>query len=202
MTRRILIPLAVAAAATAVVATASGAGAGNPNLIRLKVGDAVDVLNTRVACFAISSSGKNGVACVIWSKGKPLVGSYGVGLSVDGTAVLNRIKADGTSQEIFKKRLPASAAGARTVHKVKVGEGFGLPAGDGVILGCQVLNVTSKSVGPLYRGPKVSCWLATTTKPVPNRYGVSISDKMGGVFRFTPQGALSTWGVVRRQPAG
>lgn len=203
MTKRILALLGVAAA---VVAVAPGAGADNPNLIRLKIGDAVDVVGTRVACFAIESNGKNGIACVIWSKqNEPLVGSYGVGLAVDGTAVLNRIKADGSSQTIFKKRTTASAASpaaAQTVHKVKVGEGFGLPAGKNVILGCQVLNVTSKSLAPLYRGVKVSCWLATATAPVPNEYGVSISDKMGGVFKFTKEGKLSTWGIVKRQPAG
>lgn len=198
--RRLLFAVLAAAVLTAV---ASSASAANPSLIRLKIGDAVDVVNTRVACFAITSSGKDGIACVIWGKkNAPLVGSYGVGLAIDDTAVLNRIKADGTSQKIFKKRLPAAVGAARTTYKVKVGEGFGIPAANGQILGCQVLNVTSKSVEAIYRGVKVSCWFATATKPVPDRYGISISDKIAGVFRFTPQGAMSTWGLVKPQPKG
>jgi hypothetical protein len=200
MNRRIFIPLAVAVLTAVVAASAAGSGANNPHLIQLKVGDAVDVLNTRVACFAIKSSGKPGVACVLWSKkSKPLVGSYGIGLAVDGTAVLNRIKADGSAQSIFKKRTLASV---RKVYKVKVGEGFGLPAPNGTILGCQVLNITSTSLAPIYRGLKVSCWIATATEPLPNRYGVSISDKMAGVFKFTSTGEVSKWGIVRAQPRG
>jgi hypothetical protein len=85
---------------------------------------------------------------------------------------------------------------------VKVGEGFGLPAPNGTVLGCQVLNITSTSQAPIYRGIKVSCWIATEHNPVPNRYGVSISDKMAGVFKFTATGAISPQGIVRRQPAG
>jgi hypothetical protein len=205
MKMRIPILLAVVVSAVVVVALMGGAvaGAGTPSLIQLKVGDTVDVLNARVVCFALNSNGKTGIGCLIWGKkNAPLVGSYGVGLSVDGTAVLNRIKADGSAQNLFRKRLLASRGAAGTVYKVKVGEGFGLPAPNGRVLGCQVLNIKSTALAPIYRGLKVSCWLATATKPVPNRYGVSISDKMAGVFKFTPKGALSSWGIVKPQPKG
>jgi hypothetical protein len=184
----------------AFVATAAGSADANPRLIQLEIGDAVDVIDTRVACFAAKSSGKRGIGCVIWSKkSKPLAGSYSVGLAVDGTAALSRVKADGSLQSLFKQR---RLAVAHTVHRVKVGQGFGLPAPDGDVLGCQVLNITSKDFAPIYRGVKVSCWLATATSPLPNRFGVSISDKMAGVFKFTSKGTVSTWGIVKQQPRG
>lgn len=200
---RIVAVLAGLAAVAAVGIGATSSDAGNPAAIKLETGDAVDVVGTRVACFAIVSNAKPGIACVIWSKkNAALPGSYGVGLAVDGTAVLNRIKADGTAESLFKKRLPASRSATAKVYKVNVGEAFGLPAPGGNALGCQVLNITSTSLAPIYRGPKVSCWLATATKPLPNRYGVSISDKMAGVFRFTATSEVSTWGIVKPQPKG
>ena len=70
------------------------------------------------------------------------------------------------------------------------------------MIGCKVLNVTSTSVAPVYRGTKVSCYFATASAPVPNRYGVSISDKMAGVFKVTPSGQISTWGLMKNQPSG
>ena len=198
MNRRLLLLVALAAAAAA--SFAGGAGAGNA--IQLKIGDAVDVLNTRVACYAITSNGKDGIGCLlITNAGKPIAGSYSVGLAVDGTAVLNKVNADGSSAHVFKKRLPAghTAAGG-AIYRVKPGQSFGLPVHDDVVIGCKVLNVTSTSVAPVYRGIKVSCWYATATAPVPNSYGVSISDKLAGVFKITPSGSISTWGIMRQQP--
>lgn len=189
---RLLLPVALAA-----LALAPGAAGGNT--IQLKIGDAVDVVGTPIACFAIESNKKDGIGCVVWAKDKPKVGSFGVGLAVDGTAVLNTIKADGTSRSIFKGRTVQARA---KVYRVKVGESFGLPAGGDVVLGCQVLNVTSTAVEPVYRGTKVSCWLANATSPIPSRYGVSISGRFAGVFKVTSAGKISTWGLVRRQPAG
>ena len=198
MNRRLLL---LALAAVGAVTLAGGAGAGNT--IQLKIGDAVDVLNTRVACFAVNSNGKDGIGCFLVAKGKPIVGSYGVGLAVDGTAVLNKINADGSATHVFKKRLPASrSASGGTVYRLKPGGSFGLPVSGDVVLGCQVINVTSTSVAPIYRGIKVSCWFANASSAIPNRYGVSISDKMAGVFKITPSGKLSTWGVVKSEPSG
>ena len=140
---------------------------------------------------------------MLLANGKPIPGTYGVGLAVDGTAVLNKVNADGSSTHVFKKRLPASrSASGGTVYRLKAGESFGIPVSGGVVIGCKVLNVTSTSVAPVYRGIKVSCWFATASATVPNRYGVSISDKMAGVFKVTPSGQLSTWGLVKSQPSG
>jgi hypothetical protein len=198
MNRRLLLLVPLAAAAA--VSLPGGAGAGNA--IQLKIGDAVDVLNTRVACYALTSNGKDGIGCLlITNAGSPIAGSYSVGLAVDGTAVLNKVNADGTSTHVFKKRLPAARSTARgAVYRVKPGESFGLPVHGDVVIGCKVLNVTLTAVAPVYRGIKVSCWYATATQPVANTYGTSISDKVAGVFKITPSGSISSWGLMRQQP--
>ena len=136
------------------------------------------------------------MACVLLKGSAPLVGSYGAGLAVDGTAVLNKLKADGTSERIFKRRLQA----VRTVYKVKPGDLFGLQITDTVSIGCRVINVTATNVAAVYRGIKVSCWRATATQPLPNTYGVSISDKFAGVFRFDGKSNVTSWGISRNQP--
>ena len=164
--------------------------------IPLKIGDAIDVVGTRIACFAIKSNGKNGRACVLLKGSTPIVGSYGAGLAVDGTAVLNKIKADGTADQVFKRRLQA----ARTVYKVKTGDLFGFQITNTLSLGCRVINVTQTNVAAVYRGVKVSCWRATATQPLPNTYGVSISDKFAGVFRFDGKGNVTSWGLMKPQP--
>ena len=186
--------LAVAAVALTTAASASGASSSS---IPLKIGDAIDVLNTKVACYAINSNGKDGVACVLLdAKGRPLAGSFGAGLAIDGTAVLTKINKDGTSTQVFKRK----AAARRTVYRVRPGDVFGIQITSKVALGCHVLNVTSTLVEPLYRGVKVSCWRATATTPLAKTYGISISDKFAGAFRFDARGRVTTWGVVHKQP--
>jgi hypothetical protein len=188
----------VVVALVVVAAQVAGANAAPQQSIPLKVGDAIDVVGTKIACFAINSSAKDGMACVLWKSSKPITGSYGVGLAVDGTVTLNRLKADGTGAPVFKRKPQAR----HTVYKARVGDVFGLQIDSKVSLGCRVLNVTSTLVGAAYRGVKVSCWRATATTPLPGTYGISISDKLAGVFRFDAKGRVTTWGVTRRQPTG
>ena len=106
--RRVLLTLALLSLAFVTV-LAVGASAASQKTVQLKIGDAVDLVGTRVACFAVKSNGKDGIGCVIWGKDKPLVGSYSVGLAVDGTAVLSKLKADGSAQQIFKRKPQARA---------------------------------------------------------------------------------------------
>ena len=186
--------LATAVALVAAAGTASGTATKS---IPLKIGDAVDVLNTRVACYALRSNGKDGMVCVLLSKsGKPIAGSYGAGLTTGGEAVVNRINKDGTGTKVFKRTLKSR----QTVYRVKPGDVFGLQITDEVALGCHVLDVTSTLVAPKYRGIKVSCWRATATAPLPNTYGVSVSDKIAGVFRFDAKGNVMKWGFEKIQP--
>ena len=188
---RLLVLLAIVAS----VVQVGGASAASHASILLKVGDAVEVVGTRVACFAITASGKSGVACVLLRGSKAAVGTYGAGLSVDGTAIITRIRANGSGATVFKRRLQS----ARSVYKVQIGDRFGLQISSSVALGCTVINVTSRAVGSLYRGVKVSCWRATTTTPLGNTYGISISDKIAGWFRFDAKGRVTKQGTVWRQ---
>lgn len=192
--KRALIVVALLVAAAQV----AGANAASRKSIPLKIGDAIDVAGTKIACFAITSNSKDGIGCVLWKSGKPMTGSYGAGLAVDGTVTLTKLKADGTGAPVFKRRPQAR----QTVYKAAVGDLFGWQIDSKVSLGCRVLNVTSTLVGAVYRGVKVSCWRATATAPLPGTYGVSISDKMAGVFRFDAKGRVTSWGVMRRQPTG
>ena len=192
--KRVLVVVALVFAAAQV----AGASAASTKSIPLKIGDAIDVVGTKIACFAINSNSKDGVGCVLWKGTKPLTGSYGVGLAVDGTVSLTKLKADGSGAPVFKRK-PQSR---QTVYKAHVGDLFGWQIDSKVSLGCRILNVTSTLAAPVYRGVKVSCFRATATAPLGGTYGVSISDKMAGVFRFDAQGRVTTWGVMRRQPAG
>lgn len=169
----------------------------SPRSVALSIGDVVTVQGTHVGCYAITSSGKNGIACVLLVGGKPKAGTYGAGLAADGTAVLTRIKADGSGQQVWK-RTPQ----ARTkTYTLGVGDEFGMQLTSTVAIGCQVINVTSTLVEPLYRGIKVSCFRATSTRPVGNAWGISIADRFAGSFWLDAQGRTTTKGVVRKQPA-
>ena len=166
----------------------------------LKVGDAVDVVGAPIACFAITASGRDGIACVLWNGDKPKAKSYGVGLSVNGTASLQRLNADGSSSTVIKRKLQAVTAAGK-VHRLKVGDVFGMQVDDSIALGCRILDVTTKSVEPIYRGRKVSCWLATETMPKANSWGISISAKFAGVFHFTARSDVdAARSTMRRQP--
>ena len=193
--RRVLLSVAVLCVALVATLAVSASAASRKN-VELKIGDAVDVLGTKVACFAVKSSGKDGVGCVLWGKGKPLAGSFTVGLAVDGTAVLSKLKPDGSSQQIFKRK-PARAA---KVYRLGVGDVFGLQVTSKIALGCKIIDVADGAVAPIYQGVKVSCYLATATSPVPNGLGVSISDKFAGVFQFDAKGNVMSNGIVRAQP--
>ena len=187
--------VAVALLVTAV--QLSGANAASTGTIKLKVGDAVAVAGTKIACYAIHSNGKDGIGCLLLKGAKPMTASYGVGIAGEGTVTLNRIKADGSGTKIFKRRSPQAGG---TVYKAHIGDLFGWQISEKIALACRVLNITSGSVQAAGRGVRVSCWRATATEPVPRSYGVTISDKIAGVFRFDAKGNVTSWGLVRRQP--
>ena len=194
--RRALALAALSASAVPLVlpvAPGPASAAATP-AVRLRSGDAVDVLGTRIACFAATSSGKDGIYCVLWDGRKPLVGSFGAGLAVDGTAVLNRITPDGTTS-------PSPAARSSTqrgkVYRLKAGNAFGYPLAAGVNLGCKILDITDRGLRPRYRGVKVSCWRARKD-PLPRTYGVTVSDRVAGIFRFDAHGHVSPAGAVTR----
>ena len=164
--------------------------------IPLKIGDAIDVVGTPMACFAITSNKKNGMACVLWKGSAPRTGTFGVGLAVDGTASIEKIKADGSGQTVFKRKLQS----ARTVYKAHVGDLFGFQVSNSLSIGCEVINVTSTAVEPLLRGVKVTCLRSNGTTSVPNSYFVSISAKIAGVSKWDAKSNQSPWAIVKKQP--
>lgn len=188
--------LAVALVLAVTLGPAGSVAAAPTSSVRLSVGDAVDVVNTKIACYAIKSNGKVGMACALLKGSKPQTASYGVGLAADGTAVVTKVRRDGSGTKVFNRRLQSHAR----VYRAHVGDLFGLQLTKRVSIGCRVIRVTSSVVQPLYRGLKVSCWRATATAPLPQTYGVSISDKFAGVFRFDSKGRVTTWGWMRKQP--
>lgn len=189
-----------AAACALVVLTAGPATAASRRTVELRIGDAVDVSGTRIACFALSPGGKRGVGCALWAKGKPVDRSFTVGLAVDGTAILSRLNADGSRFDVFKRRLQGRGASAGKIYRLGIGDLFGLQIDSRVALGCRIIKVTDADLAAIYRGVKVSCWRATATKPLPRTYGVSISDKFAGVFAFDAKSRIVSKGIVRRQP--
>ena len=187
--------LAVACAALAALAAAPAAAAPLTN-ITLKIGDAVDVVGTPMACFAVHSNNKDGLGCLLWQGSKPQVGTYAVGLAVDGTASLTKLKADGTSQKIFKRKLQA----ARKTYKAHPGDLFGFQVNSSLAIACEVINVTTTAVAPLGRGVKVVCLRSNGTTAIPTSYFVTISAKFASVSKFDAKSNPSTWALVKQQP--
>ena len=189
----------LATAVAAFVALAAVPAAAAPTRsIPLKIGDAIDVVGTPIACFAITSNNKNGMACVLWKGSNPRTGTYGVGLAVDGTASVTKLKADGSGQTVFKRRLQA----ARTVYKVHAGDLFGFQVSNDLSLACEVINVTSTAVEPLLRGVKVTCLRSNGKTSLPNSYFVTISAKVAAVSKWDAKSNATPWAIVKHQPSG
>ena len=123
-------------------------------------------------------------------------GTFAVGLAVDGTASLNKMKADGSGQTIFKRKLQA----ARKVYMAHAGDIFGFQVTASLSIACEVINVTSTTVAPLGRGVKVVCLRSNGTTAIPTSYFVTISAKFASVSKFDAKSNPSTWALVKPQP--
>lgn len=189
--------LAVACAAFAAL-TAAPVAAAPQSSIPLKIGDAVDVVGTPMACYAISSNNKNGLACVLLKGSAIRTGSYAVALAVDGTASMKKLKADGSGQTIFKRKLQA----ARTVYKAHAGDLFGFQVNNSLSIACEVINVTSTAVAPVYRGVKLVCLRSNGKTAIPTSYFVTISAKFASVSKFDAKSNPSSWALIKKQPSG
>ena len=194
-----LVAFAPTAAATAAPA-APGAGIQAQKLV---IGDTFVVKGTRILCVAIVSSGKRGIACVLFAKSAPITGSYGVGMAVDGTSVLTQIKADGNPKLVLRRRPQATARRVDEVYSGSPGDAFALPIDAKRVLVCLVTDVKPAQAEPLYRGIKVGCWRALTagTGPVPSSDAVQLSDRMASIVKFDAKGDISGVVVVKKQPA-
>jgi hypothetical protein len=191
MGRRLAVAVAACAALAAVPAAAAPL-----NNITLKIGDAVDVVGTPMACFAVHSNNKDGLACVLWKGSKPKTGTYAVALAVDGTASMKKLMADGSGQTIFKRKLQA----ARTVYKAHTGDIFGFQVNSSLAIACEVINVTTTAVEPMLRGVKVLCLRSNGTTAIPTSYFVTLSAKVAAVSKFDAKSKPSTWALLKQQP--
>ncbi len=163
-------------------ADAMPVGGGN---VLIKVGDAVDVVATKLACYAVKASGKAGVVCFkLDAKGLD-PGTFGVGIAQDGTVTAYKVNAKREPQRILKREPQSAAApmldlaAAKTIH-LRTGSTFQLKKTKVL---CQILTVTG-GVAPLYRGTKVGCFRADGVGPLPRSNGVVISNKFIGAFAF------------------
>lgn len=200
--RRILAACLAAIVVPAALAAQAGAGeAAYSPARKLAIGDAVDVRGTGIACFAVVSNRKPSIGCALLGKdGNPRPGTFAVGIAVDGTIVMSRVKADGSSATVLK-RTPQAAGRAGKVDPASPGDSFGLPIDTAHIIGCRVIDVLpSQAAKALYRGIKVACWRATETAPVPRSEGVEISDRFAAAFRFDAKGDVAGGILVRTQP--
>lgn len=196
MTGRLLSLLAVVVVALAASSSALARG----EAVRLKVGDAIAVEGTSIACFAIVSNQKAGVGCVLLDGSDPKVGTYGVGIAVDGTVVVNRVKPDGGSQRILK-RTPQSVSRSTKVYTGRPGDEFVLRIDAGHFIACRVVLVRPGEAKALYQGRKIGCWRTVGADPAPKTDGVQISERFVSVFRFDAKGVVGSMPLIKAQPA-
>jgi hypothetical protein len=196
VSRRLSLVLLLLAglALPAPAAGAAGTAGGIDQTIR--VGDLVDVAGTQVGCFGAREDGKVGVVCALVDRGGPIPRTYAAAIRGDGAVYGYVITARREPKRLFE-RLPQVAAsplvlggGGRT-YRLGVGKTFALA---GTRLVCQILNVTS-GVAEIYKGIKVGCFKAT-----PGGYGIAVSDRFAGVFKFKRNGEAGPNVFVKLQP--
>lgn len=190
--------VAAALAALAIVAAGAGAAAGLQAIPVLKVGDTVDVLGTKIACFAVRASGKDGFGCFEADSKGLIAKTYGVAIAEDGTVTINRVNADGSTTRVYR-HTPRPLLPARAGKYVKLGPGRAFTL-SGTSLICEILKITDPAVPALYRGTKVACYLARASGPKPNTYGVAVSNRFAGVYRITAAGKPGADVAIKKQP--
>jgi hypothetical protein len=162
----------------------------------IRVGDLVDVVGTKVGCFAARASGKVGIVCAHLDRNGPIPKTYAAAIRVDGAVYGYVITAGREPKRIFE-RMPQVAEsplvldGDGRTYELGVGKTFALA---GTRLACQIVNVTS-GVAPVYKGIKVGCFRAT-----PGGYGIAVSDRFAGIFRFKRNGEAGANVFVKLQP--
>ena len=183
-------------ALVALVAAPSGAAQleGGVDAV-LKVGDLVDVLDTKVGCFAVTGEGKKGIVCALLNANGPIPRTYAAAIRADGRVYGYVIKANGEPKEVFE-RAPQAVGGGLALERAgrdipgRPGQRFGL-AGTSVL--CEIVRVRS---GPaVYRGIKAGCYRST-----PGGFGIAVSDTFAGVFRFRTNGQPGPNVWVKFQP--
>jgi len=185
MKRLLLVPLVLA-----VGLAAPSAGAQAQKRFEIKVGDTVDIVGTKVACFAVRADNGIGIGCFKATAKGLIPGTYGAGLATDGRIAVQKVNAKGEPAKVWSRKL--SSRGARYL-KANYGDVFHLQESR---VYCDVVKVLpSESKLP---GIKVGCYLAAKA-PLVKSYGFAISDRYLGIFRWkTPDVAADV--LVKYQP--
>jgi hypothetical protein len=155
--------------------------------IQMAAGDTVDVVGTKLACFFIPSKTVQGIGCYQSSNKGLTVGTYGVAISQTGDTIVTRVNAKGAPITLWGSRKKASARGHATRYfSLTKGDSFGFRIA-GIDTGCTILDLFPKG-DARYQGRRVVCFRSKKTKPLPNSYGVVVSNKFAGSFRFDAKG--------------
>ena len=166
--------------------------------VQIAAGDTVDVVSTKIGCFYVDSQNQRGIGCYLASNKGLAVGSYGIAISQKGNAVVSKVNSHGAAITLWGNRTKASArAHAIRYFSLTKGDSFGFRVNN-VDTGCSVIDISTG--GPQYRGRRVVCFRSINTKPIPNSYGVVVSNKFAGSFRFNAKGAPGPTAFVRFQP--
>ena len=194
---------AVAAVAALTGGTATATPAATASTRPLAIGDSIMVKGTQVICLALTSSGKSGIACVLFDrKTQPIKGTYGVGMAVDGTAILNQITADGSPKILLKRKPQAAFRRSEQVYSGVPGDVFLLPISATRKLACVITDVKPAQAAPLYRGIKIACWrIVRSGLPLPSSDAIQISDRMASIVRGNAKGVFGTTVLVKKQSA-
>lgn len=175
--RRIGVGAATSAAAGLAFAAPAGADTAG-QIVKLKIGEGFAVAGTHIVCAAQVSKtvlpGKRLIGCAYSTSKGPVVGTYAVALAVDGDVVVAKVKTDGSPGVVYR-RMPAVAGGPAKVYSVKVNDAV-------FFTGTNITCWVSASSG----GTATSCFRSTAAKgnPLPNTYGVGITDKIAFVVHF------------------
>lgn len=173
--------------------------AATANTFAVAVGDTIEITGTDVACLIVSGNPR-GINCFLATHRGVIASTYGIELSENGATVVNKVNATGTGARPVWTRTVAGArtrTRARAYYRAGRGDSFTF-AINGGFLGCLVIDVTTGD--PKFRGRKIECFRTTTLTPIPNTYGVALSNKFAGSFHFDATGKPGSDSFVRFQP--
>jgi hypothetical protein len=168
--------------------------------VQVKVGDSVSVTSTKIGCFVKISADREAIVCELATTKGLIKNTYAVGISANGATVVDYVNAKGTKvSAVWAGRGKASArVHEATYYELRAGDSFGfkIPGGN---IACEILDL--KNVNATYTGRRVVCFRAGTSgKPVANSFGVVLSNKFVGSFRFNAKGNPGPDQYVHLQP--
>jgi hypothetical protein len=172
-----------AAAVAALLATAATAGAGTARKHVVTSGDSIEVGGTHVVCSVGPTGGQKGIFCYYESQGHPVPGTWWIGLAGNKEATLGKVKANGGTSVVFRRKPSVRGAAARTV-RAGVGDSIVIA---GTALSCAVAR--TKTAGT---------YIACSPDTRGTIYGVGMADRYAYMSRYGSGG----WKNVRvvRQP--